>query len=473
MKRKIKKILLINPPRVIFRGQERKRVDFPMGLGYIGAMLKLEGYEVIGLDVLLEGYYEEESLSNNRLRFGLSDDKIKQQMSEIKPDVVGVSNMFSSGEREALRMCEIAKEVDPDIITIMGGCHPTSAPKRCVRHHFVDFVVIGEGEYVTGMLLRAIENGKDLRRFPGIAFRQEDGEFVINQYIEPIKTLDLLPWPDRVLFPTYKYAEVGKPHGDELDKFPYTSMITSRGCAARCIYCAVHNVHGRMFRPRSPRDVLDEMEYLHYDLGINEFHIEDDNLTHDRKRAMEIFRGIQERKLDIAWTPASGIVLYTLDEDMVREMKASGCYVVWIAVESGDLDMLRKIKKPLPYKKVAGYVKLFKKYGIKTKGFFMYGFPGETEEQMERTFEFAKFLNLDYASFFLATPLPKTEMWDMAAELNPAFDDPDFDMEKLKYSKSNIGIGGMDFDQMEKIRKKAWLNVNWDLDENDSPPPGM
>jgi phosphonoacetaldehyde methylase len=473
MKRKISKILLINPPRVILKGRERKRVDFPMGLGYVGAMLKLEGYHVEGLDVLVEGFDNDVDLPNGRLRFGMTDEEIKDKIQQIQPDVVGVSNLFSDGFPLAKHMCTLAKEVDLDIITLFGGNHATAIPDNVLRWKEIDYVVLGEGDYSTGMLLRAISRGMDLRHFPGIAYRDSDQQLVINPFIEPIQCLDLLPYPDRTLFPVHKYSDICAPHGDEVKQTPYTCIITSRGCPAHCIYCGGFTVHGRRFRPRRAEDVLDEIEFLVKEMGFREIHFEDDNLTHDKTRAMKIFQGIIDRKLGITWTPTSGVVFYNMDREMLTAMRDSGCYTIWVPVESGDPETLRRIKKPMPYKRIAGLIDEIKDLGMSAKGFFMYGFPGESIKQMENTFQFAKTLNLDYSTFFMATPLPGTEMWDMAVKENPELADPDFDFEKLKFAKSNLAIGGMSFEEMEKMRRKVWLKVNWDLEEDESPPPGM
>ncbi|MBN1552254.1 cobalamin-dependent protein [bacterium] len=473
MSRKIKRIMLINPPRVIYKGRERKRVDFPLGLGYLGAMLKLEGYEVQGLDVLLEGFDQDEELGEEKIRFGLNSSQIRERIDSFAPDVVGVSNLFTDGAPSALSVCDLVKSVDSDIITLIGGFHPSSAPEYCLRKKSVDYIVLGEGEYSTGMLLRKIEKNADLTRFPGVAFRTADGEIIINPPIEPIQGLDILPWPDRELFPVFKYAEIGKPHGDELEQFPYTTIITSRGCTARCVFCAAYHVHGRRFRPRTPDNVLDEMEFLVKKMGFRELHIEDDNLTHQRSRAKMIFQGMIDRKLNISWTGSNGIALYNLDEELLTLMRQSGCYALWLPVESGDPEILKMIKKPMPYKRVSRLVHIMKDLGIKTKGFFMYGFPGETVEQMERTFQFAKMLDLDYSTFFLATPLPGTELWSMALKENPDLAKSDFDVERLKYARSNVMTGGLSLEEMERTRKKVWLKVNWDLEEDEQPPPGM
>ncbi len=474
MKRKLKKILLVNPPNIVWEGKDRKRVDFPIGLGYLGAMLKMEGFEVEGLDVLMEGFDTEQKLPGGKIRFGLTDDEIKKKIEDFDPDVVGVSSMFSKGYKLAFHMCRLAKEVNPDIVILLGGNHASTLPEECLRRSegAVDYVVIGEGDYTTGKLIRAINKGIDISRIPGVAFMDESGHAVVNPYIEPIYNVDLLPWPDRSLYSIYKYSKIGHPHGDDLNNTPYTTFVSSRGCPFLCTFCAAFHVHGRTYRPRDPELVLDELEYLVKVMGVREVHFEDDNLTFDRERAMKIFQGIIDRRLDISWIPSNGLAFYTLDREILTLMRDSGCYTVWIPVETGDELTVKRIKKPTKIQTFREIVPIIKELGMIAKGLFMYGFPGETREQMENTFRFAKELDLDYATFSLTTPLPGTELWDEALKIQPELADPDFDWERLQFGISNLQIAGMSTDEMLQLRKKIWLDVNWGLSENEQAPDG-
>ncbi len=474
-RRRIKKILLINPPNFIWQDKDRKRVDFPIGLGYLGAMLKMEGFEVEGLDILMEGFYQEFEPKDGKIRFGLTDEQIKQRIDDFKPDVVGISNMFSNGFFSAIRLARMVKDIDPDIIVLLGGNHASTLPEDCLRRSqgSVDFVVIGEGDYTTGILLRAISRGADLSRIPGIAYIQEDGNSVVNPFIEPIHNVDILPYPDRLMFSIYKYSEIGRPHGDDLRFTPYTTFVSSRGCPFHCTFCAAFNVHGRTYRPRNPDLVLDELEYLVKEMGVREIHFEDDNLTYDRERAKKIFQGMIDRKLNLAWIPSNGLAFYTLDREILTLMRDSGCYTVWIPVETGDLVTLKRIKKPTQIESFKEMVPIIKELGMIAKGLFMFGFPGETREQMENTFQLAKDLDLDYATFSLLTPLPGTEIWDQALEINPELSDPNYDWERLQFGISNLMVDGMTQEELLRLRRKVWLEVNWNLREDQDPPAGM
>lgn len=466
----IKKVLLINPPSFLYKQFDTKRADYPFGLGYISAMLKMEGFEVGAIDSIIEGFDVEQEIEPGKFRYGMSDDELRNAIMNFRPDAVGVSNMFTNNITLAIQTCRLAKEVDPAIVTFIGGFHPSTLPESCLRLGNVDFVIIGEGDYTTGILLRAVSRGADLTRIPGIAYLDTDNHAVINPPIEPIQNLDILPWPDRDLFSIYRYSEIGCPHGNDTKFTPYTTFLTSRGCPYRCTFCASHNVHGRKFRARSAVKVLDELEYLVKEKGIREIHFEDDNLTFDRDRAVEIFQGIIDRKLDIAWIPTNFIAFNKIDRGILEMMQKSGCYALWIPVESGDLETLRHMKKPTPMSKFREFVPIIKELGIKTNGLYMFGLPGETREQMERTFEFAQELAMDYSSFAIFTPLPGTELWDEAVRINPELGQPDYDWSRLKFGVSNLVIDGMTPADLLKLRRKVWLKTNWGLDEDQNPP---
>ncbi len=471
--RKIKRVLLINPPSYLFKLYDKKRADFPFGLGYISSMLKMEGFIVHGIDTILEGFDTEIELAPGKYRYGMTDDEIKKAIIEFNPDAVGVSNMFTSNIPLAIHTCDLVKEVDPDIVTLLGGPHASTLPEDCLRRGQVDYIVLGEGDYTTGILLRAVSRGADLSRIPGIAYLDSSGNAVINPFIEPIKNIDILPWPDREMFDVLRYSEIGCPHGDDIQQTPYTTFLTSRGCPYRCTFCAAHNVHGRTFRPRSPKNVLDELEFLVKEKGIREIHFEDDNLTFDPDRAMQIFQGIIDRKLNIAWVPSSGIAFNKVTRELLEKMKESGCYTIWVPVESGDLTTLKRMKKPTAMNKFREFVPIIKELGMTAKGLFMFGLPGETREQMERTFKFAEELKMDYATFPIFTPLPGAELWDEAVKINPELGNPDYDWSRLKFGVSNLTIDGMTPEDLLKLRRKVWLKVNWGLDENQEPPDGQ
>src|SRR5262245_49840875 len=168
--RKMGRVLFIYPPLTTHTdyATESKGTHPPIGISYIAALLEKD-YEVGIIDAVVEGYYTEEPLGNNIIRYGLSYDEITRRVAEFKPDLVGVSNLFSSSAEDSIRVCSAVKAAGRDIVTMIGGPHPSAIPEHPLSSPDVDFAMLGEGEIPTQSLLRAIEKG-DESQLEGVAF---------------------------------------------------------------------------------------------------------------------------------------------------------------------------------------------------------------------------------------------------------------------------------------------------------------
>jgi magnesium-protoporphyrin IX monomethyl ester (oxidative) cyclase len=454
LQKKINKILLIQPPLTTQTdlSSEPKGVHPPLGLASLAAAIEKD-YDVSILDAVVEGYETEVKLEKNIIRFGLTFEEIIERINVLKPDVVGVSNLFSSGTREALQAVKLVKDVDPDIITVMGGPHPSALPEDILSHEEVDFVIMGEGEYSFRDLLRGIESG-DLSRIDGVAYRR-NGEPHLVQKSRFIEDLDELHPPARHLLPMDKYFKIGEAF-IITKKQPFTPLVTSRGCPARCTFCPVHATWGGKWRARSAESVLDEIESLVETYGVKEIHFDDDNLVLDRNRAQKIFQGIIERRLDIIWTVPTGLALWAVDNKLLELMKESGCYKLYVAVESGDENILRDvIRKPLDLKKIKPLVHSMHALGIEVESFFVVGMPGETEESLQRTFRFARDLDAEATHYFFANPMPGTELWEICKK-NRYFREG-FSFEKIRVERANVDTPQLRAEKLEKLVSKEQL----------------
>ncbi|MDY7037116.1 MAG: radical SAM protein [Thermodesulfobacteriota bacterium] len=453
-KGKIQKVLLIQPPLTTHTdlSSEPKGIHPPIGLAYIGAVLESD-YEVQIIDSVVEGYETEIQLDRNLIRYGLTFKEIQNRIEAFQPDVVGVSNSFSSGFREALQVSSLVKKLSPDIITVIGGPHPSALPEEVLSHKEIDFAVLGEGEYSFKDLLRGIEKN-DFSELDGVAFKN-NGKVDVIAKTKFIINLDELPFPARHLLPMEKYFEIGEAFIVTRKK-PFTPLNTSRGCVARCTFCPVHATWGGRWRPRSADNVLDEIEHLVKTYGVKEIHFDDDNLVLNRKRAQKIFQGIIDRKLDIVWTVPTGLALWAVDHDLLGLMKKSGCYKLFVAVESGDEYILRKvIQKPLDLRKVKPLVKTMKSLDIEVESFFVAGMPGETVESLKRTFNFARELDIDATHYFFANPMPGTILWDMCVENN--YFRNGFSLEKIRVERANIETPQLSAKELERMVAREQL----------------
>ncbi len=400
--------MLVFPPVVNTRSTNNISC-VPLGIAYLGAYLRREGYEVNLLDAAVEGYRHETRLNSQLIRFGLPYEEIADRIALYKPDVLGVSCIFSSQMPGVRRITEDAKNILGRVITVTGGTHPSFLAEKVLEHEPLDFVVRGEGELAFTNLLNALNRGKSLDYVKGVTFRN-NGKVVSNPAEQLIPDIDSIPWPARDLLPMEKYFRINAPMQSLSRRQPNTSFITSRGCPYRCNFCS-SCTHWVKYRTRNPQDVLDEIGHLIETYGIRELKFEDDNLTFDYERSRELFEGMIERGYDITWNTPNGIAVRTLSEQMLSLMKKAGCYEVTLAVESGDPYVLRNIvNKPLELEQAELVARRCKKLGMETAGYFIFGFPGETREQIFRTFKFARCLKLDRAYFFIFNPLVGTPL---------------------------------------------------------------
>ena len=416
-------VLLIYPPFSL-ASYERPIVVPPLGLAYIGAVLEEAGHKVKILDTIALNWRSPIKIKD-RIHIGLKWEDISDEIKRSKPDAVGISCPFSCQSDNAHKVAELVKAYDASVPVIMGGAHPSTLPKRVLQNQNVDYVVIGEGELTILNLLKTLSTRTSFNEIDGLAYR-EGGKIVINPKKKFIEDPDSLPFPARHLLPMKEYFDAKAAHGPELMRNPFTSMITSRGCPFSCVFCSIHNIWGHKWRARSPENVLLEIEHLIDTYNIREVQFEDDNLTLDKRRMEKICDMILDRGLDIKWTTPNGVAIWTLDKSLLKKMKKSGCYKLCFGIESGDPETLAFIGKPIDLKHARKVIQWANELGIWTHGFFVVGFPYESEASIDRTLEFAIRSDLDFASFFIATSLPGTRLLEINKKEGLIKNDPDW-----------------------------------------------
>ncbi|MBI4581049.1 MAG: cobalamin B12-binding domain-containing protein [Planctomycetes bacterium] len=459
--RPVGRVQLFFPPMVFSRFQSRQTAMFPLGLGYIAAVLDRDGYDVSLVDCPSEGYQTSIDIGKDREVYGLSMAEIRQRILEYRPDAIGLSVLFSTLENRALMIARMAKEIDPDIVVVCGGPHVSAFYKRLIQDPAVDYCVTGEGERVVVDLFRSLNgNGAGLADV-GAVCRRYQGRVHVQARRGWIENLDEVPFPARHLVDTSAYYKIGKVQGLRRDGeagVRLEQMTTSRGCPFKCTYCGKNATWGKEYRTRSAENVLDEMEHLIETYGVNRVAFQDDNFTADMERAARIFDGIVERKLPITWEAHNGLGVNFLSPALLEKMKASGCVGFTIAVESSNDATLRRVKKPNYIKLAPPIVRKAKDLDIEIRGFFMIGFPGETLDEVMRTVEYARNLDLAVSAFALVTPLPGTQLYnecvaaDMIDEATVDFEDYSFGAFELQLSKVSVA-------ELKAIRKIEWLKT--------------
>ena len=412
------KILLVNPPQSFYPGSDLVSGNIPLGLMYVAAVMDKAGYSIEILDAFMANFSPR--TSGDTVEIGMPYDKIKDEMQKRKPDLVGIANPFSTQVHHAKKVAEAAKEVNPKIVTVVGGPHVTVVPKEFLSESpSVDIAVIGEGEYTLLDIVKAQEGSKTMAEVRGIAYRH-DGEVLINPIRPFIKNLDGLPYPAYHLIDMEQYLN---PTKIEYRSFKprALSMITSRGCPHRCCFCSVHLHMGTAFRAHSPSYVADHLQYIVEKYKVKNVFFEDDNLTFDMKRMEDICDQIIERKIKFHWETPNGIRADRVNQELLKKMKKSGCRSVFFGVESGDQCVSDNIiQKDLDLANVVGVAKICKKIHLNSAGFYVIGFPGETKENMNQTVDFALRLKREYdfgMHLLIATPSYGTKLYEECVKL--------------------------------------------------------
>jgi len=449
-----KKVLLINPYWFIPDGyEERAYPTIPCGIVYIASYLEKKGITVKILDTLLGGF-ETRTSSNGIVRIGMRYEDIERFINEFKPDIVGISCMFTSQSNALYDLSALIKKSFPKMPIVAGGHHVTSCLNEVMKDKNIDIAVKGEGEIAMYEILT-----KKLSEVKNICYRS--GDNVIFTGDDPShKLLDDFEISYN-LIDIDKYHKANLRSGD-VSQLQYEKkwmwVFTSRGCPFGCFFCSVQNVFGKLYRMRNSEKVLDEIEMLVKRYGINHILIGDDNFTLDIERAKSILKGIIKRRLNVTWEATAGLRADRIDEELVGLMKKTGCKKVVIGVESGDDDYrARVIKKNLDIKNVFYAVDVLTKNGIDANAFFILGMPGETKNTMENTVNLAIKLARRgvFSHFSMASPMPSTEMTDIAIkekllvkQIEP------IDLITID-EKPLIKVEGYTQEQLVKFRRKA------------------
>lgn len=340
-----------------------------------------------------------------------SKEQIRSLIEKEKPAILGIA-MFTPTYAQAMEVLEIAKSIDPSIVTVVGGPHPTVVPDT-VQKTCIDYIIRGEGEHATHELADFVLNGKgNPKDIKGISFKQ-NGTVRHNPPREFIKDLDSLPWParDKVPIEKYKGTLMCRNH-------PETQVMGSRGCPFKCAFCSTSNVFGRSLRFRDPIDVVDEIEFLVEKYKIKSLFFHDDGLNYKKDWLETVCNELIERRLNekIEWKGQVRVNKGFVSLELLRKMKKAGCWLLCWGIESGNQKVLDTVHKSITLQEVRDAVSLSSKAGIKNLGFFMGGNMGENKQTVQDTIRFSKELaekGLDYLQWSLAVPYPGTEFYEV------------------------------------------------------------
>jgi len=410
------KVLLINAP-VINNPIAHRNTYFPLSILSIATLLKSEHIDTTVLDA--GNYFAENNLGQTELIDYVTHD-LRDYIERLKPDVIGIGAVFSGAFGALIEFTKSIKSYFPSMPIVIGGIHATIFAKEILEsYEYIDYVIVGEGEYSFLKLLKCIKCGNSVDDIDGLAFRQAD-KIKVNPKLHFIKDLNKLPATDFDLIDLTQYqfdtSQWYSPKGLTIGQpFP---IITSRSCPNRCSFCSMWLVHGPKFRARSAKHVVDELESLYNKYGANYFEFMDDNLTYDKSRILDICNDIIKRNLNIQFSTPNGVAINRLDEEIIDALVAAGMIRVALAIEHGS-EYIRKgvMRKPLDTEKIYQVAEACSKHKhLYIIGYFVVGMPQETQYTLDETFEIIKSLPLDYFQINWATPYPGTELFDYCIE---------------------------------------------------------
>jgi radical SAM superfamily enzyme YgiQ (UPF0313 family) len=375
------RVLLVNPPPY----QRVDEYDTPnftrLGLASLAAALRTDGGATVEI---VDGKFER-----------LSYEAILERVRRFSPDVVGLT-AFTNEIKPASRVAALVKSLSPSITTVVGGVHPSVLPERTLDEFpAFDLVVVGEGELTFAELIATLARGTRPTAVAGVCFR-DGGEVVRTP--ERARLVDL--------------TELPLPAWDLLPPSPRYLFMTQRGCAYRCTFCA--NPNGRVVRTRSVEHVISELEQI-IARGGEELYMCDELFTADRERTHRLLDAMIAAGVGrhLRWSAQTHVNL--VDRDLFAKMKAAGCFICGLGIETGDPDIMRRMKKGSTMERVLAARNAARDVGLPIEGLLIIGHPHETWESAMRTVDFGVKLNPERPIVGVMVPYPGTEVAAMAA----------------------------------------------------------
>lgn len=382
------KVLLVEPPKKPWEMMG----DFiapPLGLAQLAAVLEADRVPV-------------EIVDCNASR--LTWDDLEQAIADTQPTLVGASAM-TTFLPTAGRVMQMAKGIDQDIVTMVGGPHVTFMTEETLNTHpEIDIVGLGEGERVIQGLVQALDAGSDLTQVPGIGFRK-NGQLVQTPLPDPVD-LDELPLPAYHLLPMQAYYFI------VFEKF--CTVLASRGCPYNCVFCAERGFWGPGWRPRDPELVGDELELLYRKHGRESIWFGDDCFNVDGEHMAQICEEILRRDLKLNWYYQGRADLLIKHQEHLPLMRRAGNLMAQIGIEADSDQELRDMRKSLTGEQVKEAIDLLRENDIVCQGMMILGTRQDDANSMLRKMEYLKWLDVDFPVFTIYTPFPGTEAYEEA-----------------------------------------------------------
>lgn len=411
------RILLIEPPFYRLFHDKYSLDKYPLSLGYLAGTIKREtDWDVMVYNADFNPRSIPMSISHlsgdgftnyrnnlNTLSGGIWDE-VKEIILDYRPTVIGITSKTQNFESASI-IARIAKEIDDKIIVIAGGPHPTMVNIDLISRKEFDICVKGEGESTIVELLNNIHDKTKWRNVSGIYYC-ENGKVVNTELRQFIDDLNSLCFPN-------EYAEQALKDYEKYPKVALGYIFAIRGCPYNCWFCGSRYIWGRKARFRSPQNVVEEINLSHKK-GIHSIHFDDDTFGINKKYIFELCDTISRHAPEMRWSCEMPVKL--VKDDIIRVMKESGCHSIILGIESGNNEILKKIRKGITVEEAIEACDIIKRHKIDLLVFFMVGFPWETEESLKDTIEAIRKTKADNIIYSIFMPYPGTEAFEYCKE---------------------------------------------------------
>jgi len=402
------KILLINPPTTfsqIYGDWDLSGLDTyspPLGILYLAGYLRENNHKPCVLDLEV-------------LKWDLK--KLLEYVLKFDPDIIGITSM-TINFLNAQKIAALMKANLRSVPVIIGGPHLTAAPIETLSGYpDFDYGVYGEGEITFLEIAEKIKKKEPINNLKGLVWRNDKNKVIVSEPREYIENLDILPFPAWDLLESFPTSY---PHSIlESKRLPAASIMTSRGCPFQCTFCD-NSIFGTKVRHFSADYTLRMIKHLIDNYGIRDLMILDDNFLLSKKKLFKICDTIINNKLDLTWYCMGHAK--TMTEDRLKKIKQAGCWFIELGIESGNDEMLKKIKKSTTKKEITDAISHAKKAGLKTKGNFIFGFPGDTLETIKESTRFALEIDLDFFQQNFLTVWPGCEIFSQIRNDGDVYD---------------------------------------------------
>ncbi len=425
-KNRIERILFVNPPdgdKSLFRVSTALRRRYPNYPPYGPAVLA-EQVRSVGIEPRVLNLNHEilkrchESGGENFDFEKVWQDLLETEITDFEPDLIGVTCMFTMTHTSLKSVCEFASKFDVPIA--IGGVHVTNDIDRVLDDiACADIAFVRESDVALKTFCRVVAKEEGIESLGQVILNDNGDRLSFGQAIQPtVKDIDVIPAYDLVnVADLSTYGVMGNFHGFRAPETRFATCLSNRGCRAQCTFCSVRNFNGKAVRQRSVDSVLDELECLVNDYGIEHIVWLDDDLLKDHNRAVALFNGMVKRNLGLTWDATNGVIAASCNDEIVHAMEASGCLALMMGMESGNPEILKQIKKPGTIKNFLAAAEVFKRYPkIHARVFLMIGFPGETLAMINDTINVAREMDLYWNSITPLQPLPNTPIHDSMVE---------------------------------------------------------